>query len=184
MTIKLVIIAKDATVFTKSCKQITEENLYKKFGISNNNHFEHIHTFKCVNDFEHYIHLFSKKQSKSALSINKMELPPPIDNTPYFGNIGVICTKDLELDYSKIIDYDDKQWTKDYEALFGGFEDINSEDTPSSDTDDDSQTERLPSGYVKDNFVVDSDEDTTSDDDTVDSELDEDEYDSEPDSVG
>tara|TARA_B110000908_G_C10240255_1_gene445673 strand:+ start:1412 stop:2032 length:621 start_codon:yes stop_codon:yes gene_type:complete len=57
-------------------------------------------------------------------SVNKFDLPPPIDNNLYYNCIIVIAHKN-----KKIIDYNLKMFNEFYESAFGGFEDLNKEDS-------------------------------------------------------
>jgi hypothetical protein len=67
-------------------------------------------------------------------------------------------------------------WDKIYEHLFGGFEDLNDTEDESDDENDEyNELEKTKSGYAKDNFVVDDEEDMD-DDYECESELDEEEY--------
>ena len=81
---------------------------------------------------------------------------PPIDNTLFFGNC-LFVNKDED---DSIISVTLCEWEKIYEELFGGFEDLGDED--SDDSEEEDEDEKLPktkSGYAKDGFVVDDDED-------------------------
>jgi len=52
------------------------------------------------------------------------------------------------------------EWTKIYEALFGGFEDIDTDEEPSEDELDNIPPEmKTKQGYLKDGFVVNTDSD-------------------------
>ena len=70
-------------------------------------------------------------------------------------------------------DFDDKEWLKLYEHLFGGFEDLGDEDSFSEEEDipDELKTKH---GYMKDGFVVSS-SDADDDEDYVADENDDDE---------
>ena len=59
---------------------------------------------------------------------NKTELPPPIDKQLYFGNIFIVAHKD-----DKVVNLDKSEFDIFYESAFGGFEDINSDDSWSED---------------------------------------------------
>ena len=57
-------------------------------------------------------------------SINKFDLPPPIDNNIYYNCIIIIAHKN-----NTIINYTKKIFKQFYESAFGGFEDIDNEDS-------------------------------------------------------
>ena len=94
------------------------------------------------------------------LMINKFDFPPPIDNQITFGNMVVVKEMTGSSDV-KIIpcSLDVAEWNKIYEKLFGGFEDIGSEEESEEEEvyDDDQYTK---DGYLKDDFVVDSEEES------------------------
>jgi hypothetical protein len=83
---------------------------------------------------------------------NKYEFPPPIDNTLFFGNC-IILNRVGDI----VSDLTETEWTAIYDKLYGGFEDLNSEDD--SESDDDDGLPRTKSGYVKDGFIVEDDDD-------------------------
>jgi len=55
-------------------------------------------------------------------------------------------------------DLKESEWEKIYEELFGGFEDIGSEDSEEQSEDTDPDLPRTNTGYVKDGFVVEDNE--------------------------
>ena len=52
------------------------------------------------------------------------------------------------------------EWEKIYEQLFGGFEDIGSNDSEEDDESIDDSVPRTKEGYVKDGFIVDDTEES------------------------
>lgn len=199
-----VIIEKLGNCVDKNVKNFKLDDLYKKCNLRKSEGFGKVHSFKIKN---YYITVFARSNGASS-TINKFELPPPIDNTLYYGNIALIKSTSQDVE-NTMLDYDVEKWNKDYETLMGGFEDINtnSEDDYESDELDKYPKEQLTKdGYLKDDFIVDEadngnddenyieestcDSDDDSDDgyetsgtqydsDETDSELSEEEYDSE-----
>jgi hypothetical protein len=101
-----------------------------------------------------YIDVWSKTNGRAGQE-NKYELPPPIDEIIFFGNIALVARVDKETACDLSIDL----WSKIYEKLFGGFEDL-----AATARDDDNEVDEIaffhPSritanGYLKDGFVVD-----------------------------
>lgn len=80
---------------------------------------------------------------------NKHDLPPPIDKELYFGNIFVIYHQN-----NKVINLSEKSYREFYEMAFGGFEDLGSEDTWSTE-------EELASDDSLNDFIVDDESDTS-----------------------
>ena len=87
-------------------------------------------------------------------------MPPPIDNELYFGNFALVKWCRDEEDY---VDLSVDDWKKVYNRLFKGFEDlsITAEDdaNESDELDEISPSMKTKQGYLKDGFVVDSNED-------------------------
>ncbi len=78
---------------------------------------------------------------------NKYELPPPVDNELYFGNMFAICHDGN----NELISLSVNEWEDFYEMAFGGFEDLGSEDSYSEDDDEEDEEIREE---MKD-FIVD-----------------------------
>jgi hypothetical protein len=81
---------------------------------------------------------------------NKHELPPPIDNNMYYGDIFALCHIN-----DKLCDLSVSEYKKFYEDAFGGFEDI-ADDSERESTEDEDDAEDL-----KDFIVSDDDDDET-----------------------
>ena len=78
--------------------------------------------YKC-NDNNYIISVFAWNKGKEGEQ-NLFDLPPPIDNQIYYGNIYIIAHKD-----NKIKNFTTSDFNKFYEKSFGGFEDLGSEDS-------------------------------------------------------
>jgi hypothetical protein len=106
--------------------------------------------------------------------LNKHELPPPIDEERYYGNIYIIYHDDD----GQVLDLTEDDYNNFYASSFGGFEEIGDEDSERSEDDEDDDGEDLK------DFIVDDDdeEDDEDDDDYEDDEddQDDDEDDEEP----
>jgi len=91
-----------------------------------------------------------------------------MDNTLFFGSCVV-----LNMENGVVADMSVKDFEDIMEHLYGGFEDIGSEDDDEDDDDDDTDSVDLPKtkeGYVKDDFIVDSDEEESEESDESESE--------------
>jgi hypothetical protein len=58
---------------------------------------------------------------------------------------------------NEVLDFEENEWLKLYEHLFGGFEDLGDEDSYSEDDEDIPDELKTKHGYLKDGFVVSSD---------------------------
>lgn len=171
---KIVIIDKSGTVKTVSVKDFTEETLYKKAGFKTSEGFKLQHTWGADDGLDHLIKLYAKKNGKAGQE-NKYDFPPPVDSTLFFGQC-VLVGGDLTT--GKIVDLTEDDWEEIYEFLFGGFEDLGSEDEDDEDEDDIETEDELETiqkttgvivkqtkqGYAKDGFIVDDDEEEEEED--------------------
>ena len=168
-SVKILIIDKTATIKELKVKKFSEEDLYKKCGLTQNKDFEKQTTWNVSLKGNTYnISLYAKKEGRAGQE-NKYDYPPPVDKELYFGSNALVYFDDngVPQDLTK------KQWEKIYEHLFGGFEDLDgSEEESTDETDAYNELEKTKSGYAKDNFVVDD----VDDDYDCESELDEEEY--------
>ena len=148
---KFVTINKFGQVNNSVMRSNDRNTLYKKCGFKNNNNFSVEHTW--IVDKSSII-LYAKSEGRSQ-NINKYELPPPIDNTIYYGDIAIIS---LDSD-GNVSEFNKEQWESIYNKLMGGFEDMENTD---NETDIDEETyesdDFTREGYLKDGFIVDDDE--------------------------
>ena len=128
-----------------------------------------------------YVDLWAKTDGRAGQE-NKYELPPPIDEIIFFGNIALVARVDKEV----ACDLTVQRWNMIYEKLFGGFHDlVAEEDDEISEDELETVDKKLKTkhGYLKDGFVVDShhnsdnEDDENGEDDYDDDEEDEDEND-------
>lgn len=148
--------------------------LSKKCGNRNHDGFSCYHTYKYKNkrgvsfplsDVDVvvppyiYVDVWGKTDGRAGYE-NKYEMPPPIDDLMFYGNIALVARSDGE----NAIDMTTELWDIIYEKLFGGFEDL-----AASAIDDENESDELDSiplhkktrgGYLKDGFVVDDDDAT------------------------
>ena len=178
MSTKVVIVAKSGDLKEVSVKTFDITTLYKKCNFRKSDGFELRHKFENIkcNGEKFTIHVYSRNNGKSGTE-NKYDMPPPIDTDLYFGNFALVryCQ-----DEEKYIDLTVDEWKKVYNKLFKGFEDLSAtaeDDANESDElDNISPSMKTKSGYLKDGFVVDSNED-----DEVDNESDDDDDDDDDD---
>jgi hypothetical protein len=153
------IVQKDGNIKETTVKQFSEEDLYKKAGFRTSDGFA-LHATWLVENVNHKnynIQVYGKTDGR-ANQENKYEFPPPIDNTLFFGNCII-----LNRVGNVVSDLTETEWAAIYDKLYGGFEDLNSEDDSESDEDD--GLPRTKSGYVKDGFIVEDDDDEVDDED-------------------
>ena len=180
---KIVLIEKTGSLKTLNVKEFSEETLYKKAGLKVGEGFVLQHTWGVEDGLDQSIKLYAKKTGRAGQE-NKYDFPPPVDETLFFGPCILVGT---DLESGKPVDLEEEDWEEIYDFLFGGFEDLDSDDSENyEDVDTDDELEAIQKttgvvvkqtkqGYAKDGFIVDDDE---SDDDFDDeSEEDSDESD-------
>jgi hypothetical protein len=177
MTTHIVLIEKNGKVKQSIAKEVSRDTLYKKCGYKKPDGFEKRTTWNVkVNKEKVTVELWAKDEGKAGME-NKYELPPPIDETLFFGTYAVIRTDEN----GDIISLTADMWSKVYDTLFGGFDDVEEDDDEESEDEMEnvSKSRKTKSGYLKDDFVADDDEDDDgdADDDDVDAEADDDDRD-------
>ena len=148
----VIIVEKSGSIKEVNIKSYNEEELYKKAGFKVTDGFE-LQTKWTVNLDKKYTVLLYAKVKGRAGQENKYDFPPPVDKNLFFGNCLLVNVSDDNFAQ----DLKESEWEKIYEHLFGGFEDIGSEDSEESE-DSDPDLPRTKSGYVKDGFVIDDNE--------------------------
>ena len=171
--IGVVIVEKTGTLKNLCIKSFSEEDLYKKCGFKSKENFCKHHEWRIRKaDLTYIVSLYGKDTGK-AMSENKYDFPPPVDNTLFFGNCVIVCHTSYKGEGGdpllETIDTD--LWEKLYEKLFGGFEDLSA--TQKEDEEEVDELENVPDskktkqgGYLKDGFVVDDEEEDGIDEDT------------------
>lgn len=83
--------------------------------------------------------------------LSKWELPPPLDITCLYGNLLAVAKNG-----TTIVDID---WTSAYNEMFGGFDDLGSEDSESEDElENIPDSQKTKEGYLKDSWIASDDE--------------------------
>jgi hypothetical protein len=150
----IVLIDKNCNIKQTKVKDLTKDNLYKKCGFKSSDGFEVRTTWDVDIDEEKFsIELWSKEHGKANFE-NKYDFPPPVDSSLYFGTCALI-----RLDDDTITDLTSDMWNRVYEKLFGGFEDLGDEEDSDDELENVPKELKTKSGYLKDDFVVDDNED-------------------------
>jgi hypothetical protein len=157
----VVIVEKTGVLKELNLKDFNIENLYKKAGFKTEKGFEEQTTWKINKECN--IVLYGKCDGRAGQE-NKYDFPPPVDNSLFFGSC-VLIHKNKSND---IVDLNIPLWKIIYEKLFGGFEDIGSEDSEEEE-EDEAVENKTKQGYSKDDgFVVDDDEEDDEEEDEED----------------
>ena len=172
MTTNLIIVEKGGDLKDVKFKNFDINTLYKKCSFRKSEGFGLRHKYEKIkyNGEKYDIHVYSRNNGKSGTE-NKYDMPPPIDNELYFGSFALVRYCPDEDNY---IDFTVEEWKPLYEKLFGGFEDLSitaiDDANESDELDDISPSMKTKQGYLKDGFVVDSNEDEDAESDNSDIE--------------
>jgi len=183
MTTNLVIVEKGGNLKDVKFKNFDINTLYKKCSFRKSEGFALRHKYEKIkyNGEKYDIHVYSRNNGKSGTE-NKYDMPPPIDNELYFGSFALVRYCPDEDNY---IDFTVEEWKPLYEKLFGGFEDLSitaiDDANESDELDDISPSMKTKQGYLKDGFVVDSNEDEDAESDNSDIEDDKNDHDDDDD---
>jgi hypothetical protein len=153
MSVSVVIVKKTGVLQDRIVKEYNESTLYKEAGFKSGEGFVLKTIWQKYSINRPYsVSLYAKEKGKAGQE-NKYDFPPPVDNSLYFGSCLLIA---ISSD-GRPINLSTKDWIAIYEHLFGGFEDLGSEDSEES-VEDLSDVDITKEGYVKDGFIVDDDE--------------------------
>jgi len=171
--VKIVIVDKTGEITDIDVKKLIINDLYKKCNYRKEAGFELRNTWNIdIKKTKYHIELYGKIDGKHKME-NKYEMPPPVDNDLYFGNVALV-SKDKD---NNLIDLCKEEWLVISNKLYGGFEDLvdtaNKDNLEIDELANISNEYKTVNGYLKDGFVV---EDHENDLYNYDSELDEEEY--------
>ena len=162
-SLNIIIIEKTGVLKSLLVKEFDESELFKKCGFKKAEDFIKQTEWNIKLDGKkYYVSLYAKADGR-ANSENKYDLPPPVDSKLFFGSCALVAKVKNDESKNVFTNLTLELWTKMYEKLFGGFEDITT--TALEDENEEDELEKVPKdkktkhGYLKDGFVVDSDED-------------------------
>jgi hypothetical protein len=124
---------------------------------------------ECDYDYkDKFVTIYASSKGNDNVT-NKHELPPPIDKNTYYGDIFALYHEN-----EKLINMTLDEYKEFYETAFGGFEDLNGDETDvdNSEVDDDDDSD-LDGFIVNDSEADTSDYHTCEEDDDSDDESDE-----------
>lgn len=157
--LSVIIIDKQGTIKSLKIKDFKEEELYKKCGFKKADGFIKQTDWNVKLDGIKYVASVYAKTEGTANNENKYDFPPPIDTKLFFGSCAVVCKTKILNAYTNLTV---EMWNKIWEKLFGGFEDLAltcaEDDAEIDELDFIPASKKTKQGYLKDGFVVDSDE--------------------------
>ena len=159
-SLNIIIVEKTGILKSLLIKEFDESELFKKCGFKKAEDFIKQTEWNIKLDGKkYYVTLYAKMDGR-ANSENKYDFPPPVDNKLFFGSCALVAKVKNDDSKNVYINLTMELWTKMYEKLFGGFEDLTS--TALEDDNEEDELAKVPKdkktkhGYLKDGFVVDS----------------------------
>ena len=159
-SLNIIIIEKTGVLKSLLVKEFDESELFKKCGFKKAEDFIKQTEWNIKLDGKkYYVSLYAKADGR-ANSENKYDFPPPVDSKLFFGSCALVAKVKNDESKNVFINLTLELWTKMYEKLFGGFEDLTT--TALEDENEEDELEKVPKdkktkhGYLKDGFVVDS----------------------------
>ena len=136
--VKCIIISKSQDVMCEELDEVTLKNIHEL--LQNNKiqkDLKKVYTWDFDEDkIEMYGYINGKEKD-----INRLELPEPLENKFYYNELVFFSLNEN----NEYIDLDEEDFEDFYDMIFGGFDDIDSEDSGENFTDDE---------YEDDNFIV------------------------------
>jgi hypothetical protein len=177
--IGVLIVEKLGNVKPLCVKTYIESELYKRCGFKTADNFQKRCDWRVASgDLTYIVSAYGKDVGRASFE-NKYDFPPPIDNILFFGS----CVLVLHTEYkgetgAPILEsMDIDLWTKLYERLFGGFDDLAA--CTAEDENEVDELAQIPDhektevgGYLKDGFVIDDDVPSVQGSDTTETEID------------
>lgn len=170
-SVSFIVVEKTAVIKEVVVKNFSKDDIYKKCGFRKSEGFECHHTWENVKigHTKYTIQMWGKDDGKAGTE-NKYDFPPPIETKLFYGGCALLMVSNG--DHEKYLNLSKDVWLKIYENLFGGFEDVVNDEDDEPDVDEltniKKEMKTKKTGYLKDGFVVDSDEEGYDDESGVD----------------
>jgi hypothetical protein len=164
----IVLVDKTGELKSLTVKDYKEDELFKKCGFKKNDGFAKQAEWPVkFNGQKYSIMMYGKDDGKANME-NKYDFPPPVDKKLLFGCCVLVGQIRDDNNKKTLINLSVELWTKLYEKLFGGFEDLTTNnDLNVDDDDEEDELDSVPKskktkigGYMKDGFVVDDESDS------------------------
>jgi hypothetical protein len=159
-SLNVIIIEKTGLPKSLLIKEFNEADLFKKCGFKKSGDFIKQTEWNIKLDGKkYYVGLYAKVDGR-ANSENKYDFPPPVDNKLFFGSCALVAKVKNDESKNVFTNLTIELWTRMYEKLFGGFEDLGA--TALEDENEEDELAKVPKdkktkhGYLKDGFVVDN----------------------------
>ena len=167
-SLNVIIIEKTGVPKSLLIKEFNEADLFKKCGFKKSEDFVKQTEWNIKMDSKkYYITLYAKSDGR-ANSENKYDFPPPVDSKLFFGSCALVAKVKNDESKNVFTNLTLDLWTKMYEKMFGGFEDLGANALEDDNEEDElakvPKDKKTKHGYLKDGFVVDSSDGDEEDD--------------------
>jgi hypothetical protein len=156
----IVLVDKTGELKELNVKDYKEEELFKKCGFKKADGFLKQTEWNVkLNGQKYSIMMFGKEDGKANME-NKYDFPPPVDKKLLFGCCVLVGQLRDDNGAKSLFNLTSILWEKLYEKLFGGFEDLATNEDDDEEEDDEldllkKSKKTKGTGYLKDGFVVD-----------------------------
>ena len=176
LPLTILLVEKTGELKTLNVKDYKEDELFKKCGFKKADGFSKHNEWNIkMNGQKYFVTMYGKDDGKANME-NKYDFPPPIDSKLFFGCCVLVCQIRDNTGKKVFTNLTVDLWSKLYDKLFGGFEDLtttnnnendndndnNENDNNDNDNNEDDELDNVPKskktkngGYLKDGFVVD-----------------------------
>jgi hypothetical protein len=164
LPLTILLVEKTGELKTLNVKDYKEDELFKKCGFKKADGFsKHTEWNVKLNSQKYFVTMYGKGDGKANME-NKYDFPPPIDSKLFFGCCVLVCQIRDNTGKKVFTNLSVDLWSKLYDKLFGGFEDLTTtnNDNENDDDNEDDELDNIPKskktkngGYLKDGFVVD-----------------------------
>lgn len=161
MAFGIIVIDKNGVISKKQLNSVEQlSEIYKKCSTSRNasaSEYPKLTTWEFSEEGQKfYIDLYGKKTGRAGFE-NKYDLPPPVDKTLLFNSFALVKYTKTNTDIH-LKSLTPEMWKNHYETLFGGFEDLKSEEASEDELENVPEKYKTADGYLKDDFVADNNE--------------------------
>ena len=154
MSAAIIIIDSKGNMRPSGLKEGSIDTVYKRCGFRRADGFVLRHAWPLNSPDGSRVAVYARDHGRAG-SENKYDLPPPLDNSLFFGSIALI---QLSAD-GTVENLTMPAWADTYDQLFGGFDDLDTlaeeDENEVDDLDDIEDSKKTKHGYLKDGWIVD-----------------------------
>ena len=146
LPLTILLVEKTGELKTLNVKDYKEDELFKKCGFKKADRFSKQTEWTVkMNSQKYFVTMYGKDEGKANME-NKYDFPPPIDSKLFFGCCVLVCQIRDNTGKKVFTNLTVDLWSKLYDKLFGGFEDLTTtnNDNENDDDNEDDELDNLP----------------------------------------